>query len=126
MTTPCTPAAMRQIADRLGRSASARHDAQQLLLAAAELIESLDARIQCCHEGHEYLAESHEYPCPSCAYVALEGIHTAWGVPSVVGTLADAADHFLRDHDCDCTGHEEIKAAAAAGRAWLASRHPPE
>lgn len=43
-----------------------------------------------------------------------------WSVPGLVAKLADAADHLLRDHDCDSHGWEEVGAARDAARTWLA------
>jgi hypothetical protein len=45
-----------------------------------------------------------------------------WPVAQIVERLADAADHLMRDHDCDAHGYESVCAARDAGRAWLAAR----
>lgn len=39
----------------------------------------------------------------------LLGSDTPWTVPDVLKKLAEAADHLLLHHDCDCHGHEESK-----------------
>lgn len=44
-------------------------------------------------------------------------IDRPWTTPDVLKKLADAADHLLREHDCDCHGHEEIAVARDVARA---------
>jgi uncharacterized alpha-E superfamily protein len=39
-----------------------------------------------------------------------------WNVVSCLSRLADAAEHLLRDHDCDQHGWEEANAAMKAAR----------
>jgi|SRR5208283_615451 len=46
-----------------------------------------------------------------------------WPLYDVLTRLADAADHLLRDHDCDTHGHEGIKEASEAARRILRD-HP--
>ena len=40
-----------------------------------------------------------------------------WTVPDVLKKLADAADHLLQEHNCDCHGHEEIGVARDVAKA---------
>jgi hypothetical protein len=40
-------------------------------------------------------------------------------VYAILPTLAAAAEHLLRDHDCDGHGHEVTKGAAEAARGLL-------
>lgn len=42
-----------------------------------------------------------------------------WALYRIVERLADAADHLLRDHDCDAHGYEAVNAARDAAREWL-------
>jgi hypothetical protein len=42
------------------------------------------------------------------------GSDSPWPVREVLGVLADAANHLLREHDCDCLGWETIEAARQA------------
>lgn len=52
---------------------------------------------------------------------------TPWPLPSILDTLARAAEHLIRDHDCDAHGHELAIYAAKAAREWLrvAAPEPP-
>jgi hypothetical protein len=45
-----------------------------------------------------------------------------WPVVRIVERLADAADHLMRDHDCDAHGYESVCAARDAAREWLKER----
>ncbi len=49
-------------------------------------------------------------------FLALSG---PWPTCEVLKTLVLAAEHLLRDHDCDVHGHEEIARAAKVGRERL-------
>ena len=40
-----------------------------------------------------------------------------WTLRDVLHKLADAADHLLHHHDCDCHGYEEIVEAREVARA---------
>lgn len=51
---------------------------------------------------------------------------STWPPRDVVARLADAADHLLRDHDCDTHGWEEMQRCRDEARAWLASPPPKE
>lgn len=46
----------------------------------------------------------------------LEAADTAWPLRDLLTRLADAAEHLLTAHDCDCHGHESARAAIAAAR----------
>ena len=54
------------------------------------------------------------------------GNDTAWPLRSVLNVLANAADHLLRDHNCDEHGWEMTSAARDAARALLAAAPSPE
>ena len=45
------------------------------------------------------------------------GAGTPWPDGDLLARLASAADHLLTVHDCDCVGHEEVRAAVRAARA---------
>ena len=45
------------------------------------------------------------------------GMATPWPDRDLLTRLAAAADHLLTVHDCDCAGHEEVRAAVTAARA---------
>lgn len=47
---------------------------------------------------------------------------TPWPLVDILERLCTAADHLLGDHNCDCHGYEELKAARDAARQWGA--HP--
>jgi len=47
---------------------------------------------------------------------------TPWSLETTLQTLADAADHLMRDHDCDAHGHEQVIEAVASARAMLGGR----
>lgn len=47
---------------------------QQARIDLVTKLCNLEARVQKCKEGHEYLADSHEYPCPRCNIASLERI----------------------------------------------------
>lgn len=49
--------------------------------------------------------------------VELMGLSTPWPLAEVLTKLCDAADHLLKDHDCDAHGWELVGSARAAGRA---------
>ena len=49
-----------------------------------------------------------------------------WSLLDVLARLTAAADHLLKDHDCDTHGHEEIAAARDAARMVLRSTRPEE
>jgi hypothetical protein len=51
---------------------------------------------------------------------ARAGEDTAWPLRDVLEKLADAANHLLGEHDCDCHGHEEIAQARDAARRIMA------
>ncbi len=44
------------------------------------------------------------------------GADMPWTVTDVLKRLADAADHLLLHHDCDCQGHEEIRVACEVAK----------
>lgn len=48
---------------------------------------------------------------------AIQALDTPWPLFEVLRRLCDAADHLLRDHDCDVHGYEGIGLARDAGRA---------
>jgi len=47
-------------------------------------------------------------------------VNTAWPPRDVVKKLVEAAEHLLRDHDCDCDCWEQDAAALDAAKEWLA------
>lgn len=49
--------------------------------------------------------------------VELMGLSTPWPLAEVLTKLCDAADHLLKDHDCDAHGWELVGSARDAGRA---------
>jgi len=51
--------------------------------------------------------------------VDLLGLDTSWPLDDVLTKLCDAADHLLKDHDCDAHGWELVGSARDAGRAIL-------
>ncbi len=48
-----------------------------------------------------------------------------WSVPDTLAKLADAADHLLKDHDCDAHGYEGVAAARDAARRMAARLATP-
>ena len=42
-----------------------------------------------------------------------------WSLPATLARLAGAANHLLRDHDCDAHGYEGVISALRAAEAWL-------
>jgi hypothetical protein len=42
-----------------------------------------------------------------------------WSLPATLARLAGAANHLLRDHDCDAHGYEGVTSALRAAEAWL-------
>lgn len=49
-----------------------------------------------------------------------------WPVDSVLGHLADATEHLLSDHECDCCGWETWKYATEAARKHVALLTTPD
>ena len=46
-------------------------------------------------------------------------ISEEWSLPATLARLAGAANHLLRDHDCDAHGYEGVTSALRAAEAWL-------
>ena len=42
-----------------------------------------------------------------------------WPLRDIVNVLANAVDHLLGQHGCDCHGHEETRYANEGARSWL-------
>jgi hypothetical protein len=57
-------------------------------------------------------------------YQLYHALGEPWPLRDVLVRLADAAEHLLRDHDCDTHGYEGIKEATQAARRILRD-HPP-
>ena len=51
---------------------------------------------------------------------AVQGLDTPWPLLEVLRRLSDAADHLLRDHDCDAHGYEGVGLARDAAMARIA------
>ena len=67
--------------------------------------ETIDRHLEC----HEKLME---------AVKALVGSNTPWPLRDVLKTLADAAEHLLKDHDCDAHGYENVDEAVKLARQY--------
>lgn len=55
-------------------------------------------------------------PAPQLPWKVALGFNTSWPVSDVLKKLADAAEHLLRDHNCDAHGWEGITHAVDAAR----------
>lgn len=56
----------------------------------------------------------------------LERMSETFPTRDIVRILADATEHLLHDHDCDCHGHERRGVALKAAQELLAALDPPE
>ena len=85
---------------------------------------------------HELAKRGHQWWCglstlAEDARRAAEADHAPqaqgpWSLLDVLARLTDAADHLLKEHDCDAHGHEEIAAARDAARMVLRSTRPED
>lgn len=89
------------------------------------LREKLYATVMAAHVGHHVdynaglLADAILAAIDSrlaAAVAGREGQAQPWPVRDCLTKLTDAAEHLLRDHDCDHHGHEEVRAAINAAR----------
>ena len=73
-----------------------------------------------CEAKLEFVEEALEKAEAKLDFYLLDA-DTPWTVVDVLKKLADAADHLLHHHDCDCHGHEEIAVARDVAKAMSKS-----
>ena len=59
------------------------------------------------------------WPCPTLRLLNVLRLDTAFPLRDVLQRLAEAIDHLLDGHNCDCHGHEGIRYAQQAAQAAL-------
>lgn len=74
---------------------------------------------RCGVDGYRLVIQPHTPPLDAGGATATI-YDSCWPPRDVVQTLADAADHLMKDHDCDQHGWERVGFAVKVARAFLA------